>query len=115
MNKDACENVARLAVILGRLDPKRLSSAVAMNAAELAKIGRQLRTIAEMQCNGLPENEGVRVDAKTHKLIVRAREIVAPYGLKHSEVWFQGDPRGYALRFKFSGGESNNWGGDFGI
>ena len=54
-----CENIARLAVILARYT--KLTHRAHLDAMALAKIGRQLHTLAEVDCNsGLSERQRKR-------------------------------------------------------
>lgn len=107
-----CENIARLAVILARYT-KSADTRIASAAVALAKIGRQLHTLAEIDCNeGLDARRAKRWDNLQRKAGVILQDL---WPLESITSYTQGDPRGYCLRLRFPGGESNNLGGDFGV
>lgn len=122
MSKLDTKNVARLAVILSRYSKLGFHQCAA-DAVALAKIGAQLHKLAEAKCNvGLTERQQakrVSLDRKVLQILFGGQYAIvdAHTNACTSRITYEvrGDPRGYVLRFKFPGGESNNWGGDFGV
>jgi hypothetical protein len=115
------ENIARLAVILSRYTKQ--TQRAHLDAIALAKISRQLHTLAEKQCNvGLSQRDDARrvsLDRKVLRILYDGGYAIreAYPGAATSDIAYavQGDLRGYCLRLKFPGGEFNTLGGDYGV
>ncbi len=77
-------------------------------AAELYAIAQRMHRRNVCQCNhGLtPRQE--HADARD---VARTKTLVGSIGLDPAIVLFNGDPRGYAVKFRLPTGVYNSWGG----
>ena|ERR1051326_3871695 len=112
--RDECErrperNALHLACILGRYRPELQPHLVALDAAKLWGMGRQIAALAVAQCNyGLTD----RQEKRREKLSELCKTIAGWYGLT-AETF--GDPRGYVVRLHGRNIPKNGWGDGFGV
>ena len=73
---------------------------------QLLRLENKAHRLAEDYCNGITEN----IESETYKIIDKVKKI-----LNTNEVFFNGDPRGYALKLcdQFSKNKNihKDWGG----
>lgn len=113
MKRDEATNMARLAVILSRYSDLGFEHH-AQVAWDLCRYARTLGGLAELACNRNLRPDEEKREARVRKAIQAALAEDYPR-LATMRIEFNGDPRGYAVKFTFPGKESNNWGGNFGI
>ena len=99
MATKALNEAVEFAVIIARQAPNITSAEV----QELLRLSRRHSRLQERACN---EKTFPGYDAKCEASI---KAICDKHGLK---VEFGGDPRGFTVKIRLPGGQSNHWGGE---
>lgn len=107
------EDIAAFASVLTRYAPPAGEAGsgpgwVGRVAVEAWRDASPLHTLAEKECNG----DLTPGDEKRQKRIQdRITAALKPFGV--TEIQFNGDPRGSAVKVRFKGGETrDDWGGE---
>jgi len=77
--------------------------------SSLRRMETKAHRLAEAMCNGYQsEADQLEAEAETDRIVNRANALLGT-----SRVWFNGDPRGYALKINMNPAETlhRDWGG----
>lgn len=107
MTRGDTQNLIRLALLVSASAPNVAPGRIATILLDIHSASQSLHRFAETAC----DRNMTDAECKREKsLMGKVRRLAFEIGIV--DVEFNGDPRGYAVKVKLPGGQSNDFGGE---